>query len=38
MADVGAKPLGNTPEEMAKFMSEDTARWKDVIVAAKITV
>ena len=38
MADVGAEPVGNTPEEMAKFMAEDTARWRDVIVAAKITV
>ena len=38
MADIGAEPVGNTPEEMAKFMAEDTARWREVIVAAKITV
>ena len=38
MADMGAEPVGNTPEEMAKFMAEDTARWKEVIMAAKITV
>ena len=38
MADMGAEPVGNTPEEMAKFMAEDTARWKEVIMSAKITV
>jgi tripartite-type tricarboxylate transporter receptor subunit TctC len=38
MVDMGAEPVGNSPEEMAKFMAEDAARWKEVIAAAKITV
>jgi tripartite-type tricarboxylate transporter receptor subunit TctC len=38
MAEVGAEPVGDTPEEMAKFMAEDTLRWKEVIQAAKMTV
>jgi tripartite-type tricarboxylate transporter receptor subunit TctC len=37
-AEVGAHPVGNTPEEMAAFMREDTERWRAVIKAGNITV
>jgi tripartite-type tricarboxylate transporter receptor subunit TctC len=37
-AEVGANPVGNTPEEMAAFMREDTERWRAVIKAGNITV
>lgn len=37
-AEVGAHPVGNTPDEMAAFMREDTERWRTVIRAGNITV
>jgi tripartite-type tricarboxylate transporter receptor subunit TctC len=37
-AEVGAEPVGNTPEEMAAWQREDTERWRAVIKAGKITV
>lgn len=37
-ADVGAEPIGNTPEEMAVWMKEDTERWRAVIKAGNIKV
>ena len=37
-AEVGAEPVGNTPEEMAAWQKEDTERWRAVIKAGKITV
>lgn len=38
MADVYAEPIGNTPEEMAQWMREDTERWRQVIREGKIQV
>jgi tripartite-type tricarboxylate transporter receptor subunit TctC len=37
-AEVGADPVGNTPEEMAAWQKEDTERWRAVIRAGNITV
>ncbi len=37
-AEVGAEPVGNTPEEMAAWQKEDTERWRAVIRAGNITV
>lgn len=37
-AEVGALPVGNTPEEMAAWMKEDTERWRAVIKAGNIGV
>ena len=37
-AEVGAEPIGNTPEEMAVWMKEDTERWRAVIKAGNIKV
>lgn len=37
-AEVGALPVGNTPEEMAAWMKEDTERWRAVIKAGNISV
>ena len=37
-ADIGAEAIGNTPEEMAAWMREDTERWRQVIRAGNIKV
>ena len=37
-AEVGAQPVGDTPEEMAAWMKEDTERWRAVIKAGNIGV
>ena len=37
-AEVGALPVGDTPEEMAAWMKEDTERWRAVIKAGNIGV
>jgi tripartite-type tricarboxylate transporter receptor subunit TctC len=37
-AEVGAEPVGNTPEDMASWQKEDTERWRAVIKAGNITV
>ncbi len=37
-AEVGAEPIGNTPQEMAAWMKEDTERWRAVIKAGNISV
>ena len=37
-SEVGADPVGNTPEEMAIWMKEDTERWRAVIKAGNIRV
>ena len=37
-AEVSAEPIGNTPEEMAAWMREDTERWRQVIRAGNIKV
>ena len=37
-AEVGAEPIGNTPEEMALWMKEDTERWRLVIKNGGVTI
>lgn len=37
-SEVGAEPVGNTPEEMAAWMREDTERWRAVIKAGNISI
>lgn len=37
-AEVGAEPVGNTPEEMAQWMKEDTERWRQVIKNGGVTI
>ena len=37
-AEVGAEPIGNTPEEMALWMKEDTERWRQVIKTGGVTI
>jgi tripartite-type tricarboxylate transporter receptor subunit TctC len=32
----GATPVGNTPEELARVINEDTARWSKLIRDAHI--
>jgi tripartite-type tricarboxylate transporter receptor subunit TctC len=36
LADISAEPVGNTPAEMARWMKEDTERWRAVIKAGNI--
>jgi tripartite-type tricarboxylate transporter receptor subunit TctC len=36
--EAGADPVGNTPEEMDKWMKEDAERWRSVIRAANIKI
>ncbi|MFZ9639645.1 MAG: Bug family tripartite tricarboxylate transporter substrate binding protein [Hylemonella sp.] len=37
-AEVSAEPVGNTPEEMAAWMKEETENWAAVIKSARIQV
>ena len=37
-AEAGADPVGNTPDEMDKWMREDVDRWRSVIRAASIKI
>lgn len=36
LAGIGVYPVGSTPQEMTKFVAEETARWRDVIEAAGV--
>jgi tripartite-type tricarboxylate transporter receptor subunit TctC len=36
LLDQGADPVGNTPEEFAKVLREEVARWKEVVAATGI--
>ena len=38
LAEMGAEPIGDSPEETMKWIKEDTERWKEVIQAGKITI
>lgn len=37
MADLGAEPVGNKPEEMARQIREETAKFAGLVKAAKVT-
>ena len=36
LADLGAEPVGNMPDEFNKFLRDETAEWAEVIKAAGI--
>ena len=36
--DYGADPMGYTPAETARFIAEESARWQQVILAAKVSL
>jgi tripartite-type tricarboxylate transporter receptor subunit TctC len=38
LAELQAEPVGNTPEQMAEIIRQDTERWSNVIQAAKIRI
>jgi tripartite-type tricarboxylate transporter receptor subunit TctC len=38
MADIGAEPVGNKPEEMGKQIREETAKFAELVKNAKITL
>jgi tripartite-type tricarboxylate transporter receptor subunit TctC len=38
MADIGAEPVGNTPEEMARQIREETAKFAELVKAGKVTL
>jgi tripartite-type tricarboxylate transporter receptor subunit TctC len=38
LADIGAEPVGGTPEQFVERIRSDTAKWAEVIKAAKIKV
>jgi tripartite-type tricarboxylate transporter receptor subunit TctC len=37
-SEAGADPVGNSPDEMEKWMREDVERWRTVIRAASIKI
>jgi tripartite-type tricarboxylate transporter receptor subunit TctC len=37
-ADFGAEPMASTPEELARFISAEVAKWREIITKAKITI
>ena len=38
MADIGAEPIGNTPEQMAKQIRDDTEKFAQLVREAKVTI
>jgi tripartite-type tricarboxylate transporter receptor subunit TctC len=38
MADIGAEPVGNKPEDMARQIREETAKFAELVKAGKVTV
>lgn len=38
MEDIGAEPIGNTPEQMAKQIRDDTDRFAKLVKDAKVTI
>ena len=38
MEDIGAEPIGNTPEQMARQIREDTERFARLVKDAKVTI
>jgi tripartite-type tricarboxylate transporter receptor subunit TctC len=38
LADLSAEPVGGTPQETAAYFHEEMERWKNVIVAAHVTL
>jgi hypothetical protein len=38
MFDIGAEPVGNKPEEMAKQIKEETEKFAHLVKVGKVTV
>jgi len=38
MAEIGAEPIGNTPEQMARQIAADTEKFAKLVKAAKVTI
>ncbi len=38
MFDIGAEPIGNKPEEMAKQIKEETEKFAGLVKAGKVTL
>ena len=38
MADIGAEPIGNTPEQMARQIKDDTERFAKLVKDAKVSI
>jgi len=38
MADIGAEPVGNTPDEMGKQIREETAKFAELVKAGKVVL
>ncbi|GAB3765096.1 hypothetical protein GCM10028796_21550 [Ramlibacter monticola] len=38
MADIGAEPVGNKPEDMARQIREETAKFAELVKAGKVTL
>ena len=38
LEELGSEPVGNTPEEFAAFIKQDTDRWRQVVKAAGIVI
>jgi tripartite-type tricarboxylate transporter receptor subunit TctC len=38
LAELGAEPIGSSPEEMARFVQDEATRWRKVIESANVTV
>jgi tripartite-type tricarboxylate transporter receptor subunit TctC len=36
--ELGAEPVGNTPEELAQWMKEETQRWREVIRSGNVVI
>ena len=38
MEDIGAEPIGDTPQQMAKQIREDTERFAKLVKEAKVAI
>ena len=38
MEEIGAEPIGNTPEQMARQIKEETERFAKLVKDAKVTI
>jgi tripartite-type tricarboxylate transporter receptor subunit TctC len=38
MFDIGAEPIGNKPDEMAKQIKEETEKFASLVKAGKVTL
>jgi tripartite-type tricarboxylate transporter receptor subunit TctC len=38
MAEIGAEPIGNSPDQMAKQVQDETAKFAKLVKDAKVTI